>query len=179
MKTDRIRLYNLIWSEGIHKAAKDLGIARHQLMKICADHDIPLPSRSYWAILSLGKIVPERTPLSLSMGNNAIEIPSEALSESRLSPENNSLPDKNDNEPISALARKNKSARKNKKKEIMPVILKADTLPVNEEDLEKEKEALRKKALQKAKSNALRLDLSGSMEDWLPKIETAVIAYPL
>ena len=59
------------------------------------------------------------------------------------------------------------------------MILKAGTLPVNEEELEKEKEKLRKKALQTAKSGALRLDLSRNMEDWLPKIETAVIAYPI
>lgn len=166
MKTDRLSLYNWIWSVGMHKSAKNLGIARHQLMKICADHNIPVPSRSYWATLSLGKIVPERTPLP-SSENNLIEIPSESL------PEKNSLSDKNDDEP------QPKSARKNKDKEIAPVILKAGTLPVNEEELENEKEKLRKKALREAKSNALRLDLSGNMEDWLPKIKTAVIAYPI
>lgn len=173
MKIDRLSLYNLIWSVGIHKCAKDLGIARHQLMKICADHDIPVPSRSYWSILKLGKIVPERTPLSHSKKNDTIEIPSESLSESGLTYDKNSISDKNNDEPTS------KSVCKNKDKAIMPVILKAGTLPVNEEELEKEKEKLRKKALLKAKSHALQLDLSGNMEDWLPKIETAVIAYPI
>ena len=173
MKTDRLNLYNLIWSVGIHKSAKDLGIAPHQLMKICADHDIPIPSRSYWAILRAGKRVPERTPLSPSMHNNSIEIPSESLSEYGLSAEKISLSHKSDGEPIP------KSASKNKDKEIMPVILKGGTHPVNEEELEKEKDKLRKIALRKAKSHALRLDLNGGMEDWLPKIETAVIAYPI
>ena len=173
MKTDRLSLYTLIWSVGIHKTAKDLGIAKNQLMKICADHDIPVPSRSYWSILRLGKIVPERIPLSPSKWNDTIEIPSEPLSESGPSLEKNSLSDKNDDELIP------KSVRKKKYKEVIPVILKAGTLPVNEEELEKEKEKLRKKALQTAKSGALRLDLSRNMEDWLPKIETAVIAYPI
>lgn len=173
MRIDRHSLYDLIWSVGIHRTAKELGIDRKLLMGICVDHDIPTPSNSYWSILSLGKIVPERTPLPPSGGDDFIDIPSDALSVSGQSPEKNPSSDTHDNRANP------KPDRKRRSKEIVPVMLKAGTIPINEEELEKEKEKLRNKALQKAKSHALRLDLNGNMEDWLPKIKTAVIAYPV
>lgn len=171
MRTDRVWLYQMIWSDGIHRTAKELGIGKKQLMDICAAYDIPLPTKSYWSILSLGKIVPEKTPLPPFKGNQEVIIVSDVATGD--SSENDSL----SGTPVDKEQKKRDI--KSKSKEIVPVVLKAGTVPVNEGELERENEKLRKKALQKVKSHSLRLVMSENMAEWTPKIETAVRAYPI
>lgn len=41
-------LYDEVWSVGMTKAAQKLDIPYYKLKKACVDHDIPLPTQSYW-----------------------------------------------------------------------------------------------------------------------------------
>ncbi len=166
MTTDRFRIYNRIWDEGINTVAKDLGIGKKQLMDICAAYDIPMPSKSYWSIMRLGRVVPKKTPLPNFIGSQVIDIPSDVL----VSSDSLSQNYQNNNK---------KSESKLKYKEVEPIILKPDSIPVNEEELQRAKEKLREKALRQVKTHSLRLDISGDMAEWIPKMETAILAYPV
>jgi hypothetical protein len=58
----RAELFNLVWSEAVSKIAPRLGMSDRGLAKLCSRHNIPLPSRGYWAKVKGGKY-PARLPL--------------------------------------------------------------------------------------------------------------------
>lgn len=51
----RRELFDLVWSKPIRKIAEELGISDRGLAKICIRHDVPNPSRGYWARTSAGQ----------------------------------------------------------------------------------------------------------------------------
>lgn len=53
----REQLYALVWAEPVRTVAQQLGISDVALAKTCRKHDIPVPSRGYWAKLEAGKPV--------------------------------------------------------------------------------------------------------------------------
>ena len=55
-------LYDLAWSEPMHKLAKRLDLSGVRLAKVCRAADIPVPGRGYWARLQAGKRV-DKQPL--------------------------------------------------------------------------------------------------------------------
>ncbi len=56
----RQELYDLVWSEPVHKLAPRLDVSGPGLAKICRRYDIPVPERGYWARLDAGKPVDKR-----------------------------------------------------------------------------------------------------------------------
>lgn len=53
----REQLYALVWAEPVRTIAQQLGISDVALAKTCRKHDVPVPSRGYWAKLEAGKPV--------------------------------------------------------------------------------------------------------------------------
>jgi len=53
----REQLYALVWTEPVRTLAQKLGISDVALAKHCRKHDVPVPSRGYWAKLEAGKPV--------------------------------------------------------------------------------------------------------------------------
>ena len=53
----RSELHRLVWTEPASKVAKSFGISDVGLAKLCKRHDIPKPSRGYWAQLQYGQKV--------------------------------------------------------------------------------------------------------------------------
>lgn len=62
MDISREDLHEKMWTDGIGKTEKALGLRQDELRKICTEFQIPRPSSSYWNALYLGKPV-EKTPL--------------------------------------------------------------------------------------------------------------------
>ena len=62
MELTREQLYEMLWSNGVGKTEKALGLKQPELKKLCEDFQITKPSSNYWIALSLGKS-PEKTPL--------------------------------------------------------------------------------------------------------------------
>jgi len=50
----REQLYALVWMEPVRKLAQKVGISDVALAKHCRKHDVPVPSRGYWAKLEAG-----------------------------------------------------------------------------------------------------------------------------
>lgn len=51
LSISRRDLYGEIWSVGMTKVAKKLDIPYDKLKKACVNHDIPLPTQTYWSKL--------------------------------------------------------------------------------------------------------------------------------
>ena len=51
----REQLYDLVWSEAMHKLGRQIGISDVALAKHCRKHGIPIPPRGYWNKLHAGK----------------------------------------------------------------------------------------------------------------------------
>lgn len=64
MELTREQLYEKLWTDGVGKTEKALGLKQPEMKKICDDFQIPRPSSGYWTALNLGKS-PEKTPLPL------------------------------------------------------------------------------------------------------------------
>jgi hypothetical protein len=62
MELTREQLYEKLWTDGVGKTEKALGLKRPELKKNCDNFQIPRPSSGYWTALNLGKS-PEKTPL--------------------------------------------------------------------------------------------------------------------
>ena len=62
MELTREQLYEMLWTNGVGKTEKALGLKQPELKKLCEDFQITKPSSNYWIALSLGKS-PEKTPL--------------------------------------------------------------------------------------------------------------------
>lgn len=58
----REALYEEVWSKPMMRLAKDFGLSDVGLAKICKRHNIPRPTRGYWARLEAGQ-KPEKAPL--------------------------------------------------------------------------------------------------------------------
>lgn len=71
----RKELYNLVWSQAIHKLSTTFGISDVGLAKLCARHNIPTPPRGYWAKKQAGKSV-RRESLPNPKDNHEIPLPS-------------------------------------------------------------------------------------------------------
>ena len=71
MDLTREQLYGMLWSDGVGKTEKALGLKQPELKKICDEFQIPRPSSNYWTALHLGK-TPEKTPLPPSSDNRSI-----------------------------------------------------------------------------------------------------------
>jgi hypothetical protein len=56
----RQELYDLVWSEPVHKLAPRLEISGTGFAKVCRRYDIPVPERGYWARSEAGKEVVKR-----------------------------------------------------------------------------------------------------------------------
>ena len=67
-------LYGEIWSVGMSKAAKKLDIPYDKLKKACVNHDIPLPTQSYWSKLYMGNEKPSQPELPNVEDNAVITI---------------------------------------------------------------------------------------------------------
>lgn len=67
----RQELYDLVWSQPMHKLAPRFGVSGVALAKTCRRADIPVPERGYWARLQAGKIVVRRqlAPRALGMSD--------------------------------------------------------------------------------------------------------------
>ncbi|MBR5491949.1 MAG: hypothetical protein IKV77_02320 [Alistipes sp.] len=72
MELTRKQLYDMIWTDGVGKTEKALGLKQIELKTICEKFDIPRPSSGYWTSLKLGKPV-QRTELS-SSNNDTVTI---------------------------------------------------------------------------------------------------------
>jgi hypothetical protein len=62
VRLDRLTLYELVWSQPIHKLAPKFGLSDVGLGKICKKLNVPRPGRGYWVKIKHGKTL-ERPPL--------------------------------------------------------------------------------------------------------------------
>ncbi len=74
LSISREDLYGEIWSVGMTKAAKKLDIPYDKLKKACVNHDIPLPTQSYWSKLYMGNEKPSQPELPKAEDNVVITI---------------------------------------------------------------------------------------------------------
>lgn len=51
-------LFDKVWSQPVTKVAAELGLSDTAVRKMCDRHDIPVPSRGYWAQVAAGKTFP-------------------------------------------------------------------------------------------------------------------------
>lgn len=56
-------LYEMLWSIGTSKTAKELNVPYNKLKLTCITNEIPLPTASYWSRLHMGKEKPTQTLL--------------------------------------------------------------------------------------------------------------------
>ena len=54
----RQELFERVWAQPVTKVAAEFGISDNGLRKICDRHDIPVPSRGYWAQVQSGRSFP-------------------------------------------------------------------------------------------------------------------------
>ena len=79
-------LYGEIWSVGMSKAAKKLDIPYDKLKKACVNHDIPLPTQSYWSKLYMGNEKPSQPELRNVEDNAVITIKKAKKQQVKLAP---------------------------------------------------------------------------------------------
>ncbi|MBQ8538717.1 MAG: hypothetical protein IJ433_03600, partial [Ruminococcus sp.] len=58
----REEIYNEIWENSTSRTAKKYDVPYQKLKEACEKANIPLPTNTYWASISVGKII-EKTPL--------------------------------------------------------------------------------------------------------------------
>lgn len=133
-----------------------------QLRDICVDNKIPRPTSAYWSALNFGKKV-VKTPLPDPENNYSIELPDVK----DFCNKNND--DKNTVAP-------NKTTKEHT---VEPVLLRLNSIPVNEEEVEKFKKIERRKSITAIKRGAIILKLKESPTEWDRKINVAVTAYPI
>lgn len=86
LSISRKDLYDVIWSVGMTRAAKKLDIPYHNLKKACVDHDIPLPTQSYWSKLYMGNEKPSQPELPNAEDNVVITIKKAKKQQVKLAP---------------------------------------------------------------------------------------------
>ena len=55
MELTRKQIYDMMWTDGVGKTEKALGLKQAELKAICDKFDIPRPSSGYWSALKFGK----------------------------------------------------------------------------------------------------------------------------
>ena len=55
MELTRKQIYDMMWTDGVGKTEKALGLKQVELKAICDKFDIPRPSSGYWSALKFGK----------------------------------------------------------------------------------------------------------------------------
>lgn len=65
MDLTREQLYEMLWTDGVGKTEKALGLKQQELQRICQDYAIPKPSSAYWYGILYEKN-PQKTPLPAS-----------------------------------------------------------------------------------------------------------------
>jgi hypothetical protein len=55
MELTRKQIYDMMWTEGVGKTEKALGLKQTELKAICFKYNIPRPSSGYWSALKFGK----------------------------------------------------------------------------------------------------------------------------
>ncbi|MFD3264013.1 hypothetical protein [Phenylobacterium ferrooxidans] len=60
-RISRQELFEKVWAAPVSKVAAEFGLSDNGLRKICGRHDIPLPSRGYWAQVHAGRVFPRPT----------------------------------------------------------------------------------------------------------------------
>lgn len=65
MDLTREQLYEMMWTKGVGKTEKELGLKPYQLSKICQEYNIPKPSSAYWYDIIYERN-PQKTPLPAS-----------------------------------------------------------------------------------------------------------------
>ena len=86
LSISREDLYGEIWSVGMTKAAKKLDIPYDKLKKACVNHDIPLPTQSYWSKLYMGNEKPSQPELPKAEDNVVITIKKAKKQQVKLAP---------------------------------------------------------------------------------------------
>lgn len=54
----RDELFDKVWSHAVTKVAEELGLSDTAVRKMCRRHNIPVPSRGYWARVAAGSVFP-------------------------------------------------------------------------------------------------------------------------
>ncbi|WP_340083770.1 hypothetical protein MHB50_11075 [Siminovitchia sp. FSL H7-0308] len=88
-------LYDMLWSIGITKTARDLKAPYDKLKKACLNNDIPLPTASYWSKLHMGNEKPVQPPLPNSEDNRIVSIEKAKKHRVTTVPEKIIIPDAN------------------------------------------------------------------------------------
>jgi len=86
LSISRKDLYDEIWSVGMTKAAKKLDIPYEKLKKACVNHDIPLPTHSYWSKLYMGNEKPSQPELPNAEDSVVITIKKAKKQQVKLAP---------------------------------------------------------------------------------------------
>jgi len=73
VRLDRLTLYELVWSQPIHKLAPKFGLSDVGLGKICKRLNVPRPGRGYWVKIVHGKTL-ERPPLPAVKAGQPTEV---------------------------------------------------------------------------------------------------------
>lgn len=61
----REEIYNEIWENSTSRTAKKYDVPYQKFKEACEKANIPLPTNTYWASISVGKVI-EKTPLPKS-----------------------------------------------------------------------------------------------------------------
>ncbi|MGJ3417949.1 hypothetical protein AAZR19_17575 [Bacillus sp. Je.9.29.b] len=86
LSISRKDLYDEIWSVGMTKAAKKLDIPYEKLKKACVNHDIPLPTQSYWSKVYMGNEKPSQPELPNAKDSVVITIKKAKKQQVKLAP---------------------------------------------------------------------------------------------
>lgn len=86
LSISRKDLYDEIWSVGMTKAAKKLDIPYEKLKKACVNHDIPLPTQSYWSKVYMGNEKPSQPELPTAEDSVVITIKKAKKQQVKLAP---------------------------------------------------------------------------------------------
>ena len=70
MELTRKQIYEMMWTEGIGKTERALGLKQPEFKALCEKYDIPRPSSGYWNALQFGKPV-ERAALPKTKDDSA------------------------------------------------------------------------------------------------------------
>lgn len=75
-KLSREQLYNEIWQISVAGVSKKYDVPYAELLKLCKENDIPIPSSGYWTKLKFGKPVtktplPESTDIEVKLPANS------------------------------------------------------------------------------------------------------------
>lgn len=65
----REEIYNEIWENSTSRTAKKYDVPYQKLKEACEKANIPLPTNTYWASISVGKVIKKHLYLNLQKQN--------------------------------------------------------------------------------------------------------------